>query len=226
MNRLFIINLINPSWFRQVTEFLQEHSEYIKLVPIVALDEYPNGFNKNPYEVDPDAPINIFETMLWGLALAGCSDVEYGKNQYKQISKYLRTIQDFTYNMDFPFPVQAEKYETYQRLINRLLDLNIHPTEFKYEQMHLVEDVEGMTESTVTLVHLLYDEVTSEKCLPYGHKQFKQGMCMFYGLENPTKEELKAITDTWRNKKVGLMFVVQYAHYSEYVDEPQQQQQA
>jgi hypothetical protein len=42
---------------------------------------------------------------------------------------------------------------------------------------------------------------------------------MFYELETPTKDVLKAITDTWTNKKVGLMFIVQFAHYSEYVTE-------
>ena len=31
------------------------------------------------------------------------------------------------------------------------------------------------------------------------------------------KKKLKEYTDTWKNKKVGLMFIVQYAHYSEYV---------
>ena len=36
-------------------------------------------------------------------------------------------------------------------------------------------------------------------------------------INKPTKEKLKSITDTWTNKKVGLMFIVQYAHYSEYV---------
>jgi len=218
MNRLNIINFINPSWYRQVTEFLNEHPAFNKLVPIVALDEYPNGFNKNPHETDPDAPINIFETVIWGLALDKC-DVDYGKDQYKKMVTYLRTVKRYKKNMTFPFEVQPEKFGTYQRLINRLLDLKIRPTNFRYDQMHLIEDVEGMTESTVTLLHLLYDDITTEKCLPYGDKQFKRGMCMFYGLENPTKEELKAITATWRNKKVGLMFVVQYAHYSEFVKE-------
>ena len=218
MNRLNIINFINSSWYKQVTEFLTEHPAFNKLVPIVALDEYPNGFNKNPHETDPDAPINIFETVIWGLALAGC-DVDYGKDQYNQMVKYLRTVKRYKKNMKFPFDVQVEKYGTYQRLINRLLELKIRPTDFKYEQMHLIEDVEGMTESTVTLLHLLYDDITTEKCLPYGDKQFKRGMCMFYGLENPSKEELKTITATWRKKKVGLMFVVQYAHYSEFVKE-------
>ena len=97
MNRLNIINFINPSWFVQVTEFLNEHPAFNKLVPIVALDEYPNGFNKNPHETDPDAPINIFETVIWGLALAGC-DVDYGKDQYNQMVKYLRTVKRFKKN--------------------------------------------------------------------------------------------------------------------------------
>ena len=223
MNRLNIINFINPSWYRQVTEFLNEHPAFNKLVPIVALDEYPNGFNKNPHETDPDAPINIFETVIWGLALDKC-DVDYGKDQYKKMVTYLRTVKRYKKNMTFSFEVQPEKFGTYQRLINRLLDLKIRPTNFRYDQMHLIEDVEGMTESTVTLLHLLYDDITTEKCLPYGDKQFKRGMCMFYGLENPTKEELKAITATWRNKKVGLMFVVQYAHYSEFVKEDVEEQ--
>jgi hypothetical protein len=106
-------------------------------------------------------------------------------------------------------------------LIKTLLDKNITVDELKYtpEHMEIIENVEGMTESTITLLHLLYDEVTSERCLPYGDKQFKRGMSMFYKLENPTKEELRAITATWENKKVGLMFVVQYAHYSEFVKE-------
>jgi hypothetical protein len=85
--------------------------------------------------------------------------------------------------------------------------------------MDLIESVEGMTESTITLLHLLFNDVTSNKCLPFGDKQFKRGMCMFYNLENPTKEDLIQITNTWTNKKVGLMFVVQYAHYWVYVDE-------
>jgi hypothetical protein len=216
MNRLNIINFINPSWYSQVTEFLCEHPSFSKLVPILALDEYPNGFNKNPHESDPDAPINIFEIIIYGLAHAGC-DIDYGKSQYLQIVNYLRATNVYTENMEFPFKVQPEKVDTYKRLINRLLELNIIITEMKYEDMHLVEDVEGMTESTITLLHLLFDEVTSEKCLPYGDKQFKRGMSMFYNLENPTKDELRAITATWRNKKVGLMFVIQYAHYSEYV---------
>jgi hypothetical protein len=76
-----------------------------------------------------------------------------------------------------------------------------------------------MTECTITLLHLLFDEVTTDRCLPYNDKQFKRGMCMFYDLENPTTDELKAITRTWGNKKVGLMFVVQYAHYSKFVPE-------
>jgi len=216
MNRLHIINFINAPWYNQITDFLDEHPSFKKLIPIVALDEYPNGFNKNPYEDDKDAPRNIFETILYGLALAG-ADVDYGKSQYVMILNYFRQCDVFTEDMDLPDDTQPEKVPIYKALVNKLLEKDIIINDLKYEDMEIIESVEGMTESTITLLHLLYDEVTSDKCLPYGDKQFKRGMTMFYDIENPTKEKLKLITDTWTNKKVGLMFIVQYAHYSEFV---------
>ena len=216
MNRLHIINFINAPWYNQIIDFLDEHPPFKKLIPIVALDEYPNGFNKNPYEDDKDAPRNIFETILYGLALAG-ADVDYGKSQYVMILNYFRQCDVFTEDMDLPDDTQPEKVPIYKALVNKLLEKDIIINDLKYEDMEIIESVEGMTESTITLLHLLYDEVTSDKCLPYGDKQFKRGMTMFYDIENPTKEKLKLITDTWTNKKVGLMFIVQYAHYSEFV---------
>lgn len=218
MNRLFLISFINQSWHNQISDFLQENPDYNKLLPIVALDEYPNGFNKNPYEHDKDAPKNIFETIIYGLALAG-ADVDYGKGQYLMMTNYFRQYDELTYDMKLPSTTQPEKVPIYKALIKKLLDENIKMNELIYspEHMAIIESVEGMTESTVTLLYLLYDEVERDRCLPYGDKQFKRGMCMFYGLENPTKEELKAITSKWTNKKVGLMFVVQYAHYSEFI---------
>ena len=217
MGRLHIINFINTSWYIQINEFLQEHPAFYKLIPIVALDEYPNGFNKNPHEDDRDAPINIFETILYGLAFAG-ADIDYGKYQYLLMQNYFRESELYE-DMDMPEDAQPEKVPIYKSLVNRLLEEKISIEELSYcpEHMEVIESVEGMTESTVTLLYLLYDEVTRDRCLPYGDKQFKRGMSMFYGLETPTKEELKAITNTWTNKKVGLMFVVQYAHYSEFV---------
>jgi hypothetical protein len=133
------------------------------------------------------------------------------------ILNYFRQCDVFTEDMDLPDDTQTEKVPIYKALVNKLLETNIIVNELKYTDIKIIESVEGMTESTVTLLHLLYDEVTSDKCLPYGDKQFKRGMSMFYDIENPTKEKLKLITDTWTNKKVGLMFIVQYAHYSEFV---------
>lgn len=216
MNRLYIISFINPSWHDQISDFLKEHPAYHKLLPIVALDEYPNGFNKNPYESDPDCPRNIFETILNGLAFAG-ADIDYGKTQYLMMKSYFRSFDTLSEDMEFPEETQPEKVPIYRALIKKLLENYMTVDDLTYDHMDLIESVEGMTESTITLLHLLYDEVTSEKCLPYGDKQFKRGMSMFYNLNNPTKEELRAITNTWTNKKVGLMFVVQYAHYSQYV---------
>jgi len=132
---------------------------------------------------------------------------------------YFRKCDVFTEDMNMPENAQPKKIPIYKALVNKLLEKEIIVNELKYteEHMKIIESVEGMTECTVTLLYLLYDVVTSDRCLPYGDKQFKRGMSMFYELENPTKDELKAITDTWTNKKVGLMFIVQYAHYSEFV---------
>jgi hypothetical protein len=144
-------------------------------------------------------------------------DIDYGKSQYLKLIKYFREVDMFTEDMDLPEDTQPEKVKTYKGMVNTLLENDIIINEMRYEDLHIVENVEGMTESTITLLHLLYDEVTTDRCLPYGDKQFKRGMSMFYDLESPTKEELKKITNTWRNKKVGLMFIIQFAHYSEYV---------
>ena len=218
MNRLHIINFINSSWYRQINQFLEEHPSFNKLLPIVALDEYPNGFNKNPHEDDKDAPRNIFETILYGLAFAG-ADIDYGKIQYLLMLDYFRSCGEITKDMDMPEITQPEKVPIYKALVNKLIDEGMTMDDLVYspEHMEIIESVEGMTESTVTLLYLLYGEITSDQCLPYGDKQFKRGMTMFYELDKPTKEDLKKITDTWTNKKVGLMFIVQYAHYSEYV---------
>jgi len=216
MNRLHIINFINPSWYRQITDFLSDHPAFNKLIPIVALDEYPTGFNKNPHETDEDAPRNIFETIIYGLAHAGV-DIDYGKSQYIKIVDYLRENDVFTEDMEFPFDVEEKKRRTYTELINTLLRNDIIITEMKYEQLHIVENVWGMGESTITLLHLLYGEVENENVIPFSDKQFMRGMRMFYELENTDKATLKVKTDTWKNKKVGLMFIIQYAHYSEFV---------
>lgn len=219
MNRLHIIGFINFSWYKQIKAFLQEHPAFDKLLPIVALDEYPNGFNMNPHESDKDAPANIFEIVLYGLAFAG-SDIDYGKIQYLMMIQHFRNAPLISEDMEMPEETQPEKVPIYKALVNKLLehDILLSELEFSPEHMEILESVEGMTESTVTLLYLLFGEITDDRCLPYGDKQFKRGMCMFYELENPTKDQLKTITNTWTNKKVGLMFVVQYAHYSEFID--------
>lgn len=216
MNRLNIINFINSSWYNQINQFLDEHPDYNKLLPIVALDEYPTGFNKNPYESDDEAPLNIFETIIYGLAHANV-DIEYGKIQYLKLIHFFRDCEQYTNSMEFPSDIQKEKIPIYQDLINTILQNNYTIPNFQYEDIHIIENIPGMTESTITLLHLLYDETLSDKCIPYHDKQFNRGMQMFYKLEHTDEQILKEITSTWTNKKVGLMFIVQYAHYSEYV---------
>lgn len=218
MNRLSIIQFINPSWHKQIVDFLQEHPSFERLLPIVALDEYPCGFNKNPHETETNAPTNIFETILWGISHAGV-DFKYGDKQYFQMLKYMREVPYFTEDMDFPFDVQEKKIKTYKSLINICIDHNINPHELSLADMPLIEYVEDIADSTIAQVYLLYGDVGDDNVIPHADEFFNKGIEMFYGVPKPNRAQIKAITDTWSNKKVGLMFITQYAHYSSFIKE-------
>jgi hypothetical protein len=218
MNRMNIIQFINPTWHKQLIDFLEEHPAFERLLPIVALDEYPCGFNKNPHESEPNAPLNIFETILWGISHAGV-DIKYGDQQYLQMLKYMREVPYFTENMEFPFEVQEKKIKTYRSLINMCLERDISPPELTLEDMSFVEYVEDIADSTIVYVYMLYGPVGDPNVIPHADEYFNKGIEMFYGIPNPTRQQIKAITDTWSNKKVGLMFITQYAHYSSYIKE-------
>jgi hypothetical protein len=226
--RLVIIATINRSWYEQIITFVMENMAFTKLLPIVASDEFPTGFNKNPNENTPPhiATKNIFEIIINGLAYAG-SEIEYGKEQFSLMLNYFREKGELREDMDLPDEVQVEKIHVYRSLIYMMVKNNLKMDDLKYipEHMELIEKVSGMTESTITLLHLLFGPTDSDKCIPYNYNQFKRGMCMFYGLQNPTKEELKSYVDKWSNKKVGFMFVVQYAHYSEYVEHNEEEEE-
>ena len=216
MNRLNVINFINPSWHKQITEFLDEHPDFNKLIPIVALDEYPCGFNKNPHETDDDAPRNIFETVLYGVSHAGLS-VEEGKKHYLDVIKFFRETNVIYENMDFPFDTTAKKLNTYKEFVNKLLENDIVIHEMKYSDLHLAEEIGGIGDSTIDLVHLLYAKIDDECVIPYTEPHFIKGMEMFFDIKEITYEQMKEITSTWKNKKVGLMFIIQYAYYSDFI---------
>lgn len=218
MNRLSIIHFINPGWHKQIVDFLQQHPSFERLLPIVALDEYPCGFNKNPHETETNAPTNIFETILWGISHAGV-DFKYGDQQYFQMLKYMREVPYFTENMDFPFEVQEKKIKTYKSLVNICLDNDINPHELSLADMPLIEYVEDIADSTIAQVYLLYGDVSDDNVIPHADEYFNKGIEMFYGIPKPNRAQIKTITDTWSNKKVGLMFITQYAHYSSYIKE-------
>jgi hypothetical protein len=213
-----IIQFINPKWHKQLIEFLSHHPEFERLLPIVALDEYPCGFNKNPHETEPNAPLNVFETILWGIAHAGV-DMKYGDQQYLQMMRYMREVPYFTENMEFPFEVQEKKIKTYRSLINMCLERDIAPPELTIEHMCFIEYVEDIADSTIVYVYLLYGPIDDPNVIPHADEYFNKGIEMFYGIPKPTRHQIKEITDTWSNKKVGLMFITQYAHYSSYIKE-------
>ena len=220
MNRLNVIQFMNPVWHKQLTEFLDDHPYMFRLLPIVALDEYPAGFNKNPQEKDPDAPRNVFETLLYGISHSNVDNAE-GKALFNKIAGFLRSLPKIHKDTVIPVEMTPRKRRTINDLINLLLDNDTEPQNMAYSQWQLVYPIDGLGDSVFDLLHLLYADVDDETVIPYTEPYFVRGMEMMYGVEQPTIEELKEVTKTWRNKKVGTMFVTQYAHYSKYVDDPE-----
>ena len=220
MNKLNIIQFINPSWHRQLTEFLDEHPYMFRLLPIVAIDEYPSGFNKNPQENDKEAPRNVFEVLLYGIARSNVKNEE-GRALFIKISHFLRTFTVFPRKVDMPIEMTPRKRRTIQDLIDTCLDNGIHPPDLKYEEYPIVYPIDGLGDSVFDILHLLYAKIDDEAVIPYTEPNFVRGMEMIYGIERPTIEEMQEVTKTWKNKKVGVMFITQYAHYSEYIDNPE-----
>ena len=119
--RLILISLIDLSWYQQIVDFVKENIEFEALIPYASLTSYPVGYNKNPGEAfDSEAPKNIFETLIYCIANAGVK-ATYGYSQYKEIVLYLRTVNYFEEDMNFPFKIQPKKIDIYKNLINILL---------------------------------------------------------------------------------------------------------
>jgi hypothetical protein len=223
MNRLDVINIINPSWHTQIVEFLSEHPEFNMLIPIVALDEYPVGFNKNPHENDGEAPINIFETIIYGVSHAGLS-TEDGQQHYVEVLKFFRANYDNIELLDcieesmFSFLGPPKKLTAYRQLVNDLLKCKIMIHKMTIEDLHIAEFNRGIGDSTIDLVHLLHSNVDDDRVIPYTDEYFIKGMEKLFGLSDTTEPMLKEITQTWKNKKVGVMFIIQYAYYADCIN--------
>ena len=223
MNRLDVINIINPSWYSQITEFLEEHPEFKMLLPIVALDEYPVGFNKNPHETDIYAPINIFEIVLYGVSHAGLSP-EDGQAHYVEVLKFFRLHYDIIELLDcieeqmFTFSGLPKKLTAYCELVNELLRHNIMIHEMTMDDLHIVVSNQGIGDSTFDLVYLLHSTVDDDRVIPYTDEYFIRGMKDFFILADASEPKLKEITQTWKNKKVGVMFIIQFAYYADCIN--------
>lgn len=211
MNRLSAIKLLNKSWFTQVTEFLGEHPEFKKLLPILALDEYPSGFNKNPNENSPYAAKNIFETILFGISISNVPQ-EDGKKKFVELIKYLREVPFYYKDMHFNVNLEDKKRKTFQNLINDLIDNEINPNNMTLDDLHIPQRIIGIGDTVLDLVYLLYAEVDDERAVPFMEDKFVEGMNRLYR-KQMTPMEIREKTETWKNKKVGVMFITQYAYY-------------
>lgn len=216
-NRLVAIKFLNRGWYEQVNEFLIEHPEFNKLIPILAIDEYPVGFNKNPGENNPHAALNIFETILFGVSISNVPQ-EDGKKQFVELVKYFREVPFYHKDMVPNVKLEDKKLRTYQNLINELIDNEINPNEMTLDDLYIPQRIIGIGDSVLDLVYLLYADVDDERVVPYLEEKFVEGMERLYK-KKLTPNEIKMKADTWKNKKVGVMFITQYAYYYKYLGE-------
>jgi hypothetical protein len=216
-NRLVAIKFLNRGWYEQVNEFLIEHPEFNKLIPILAIDEYPAGFNKNPGENNPNAAINIFETILFGVSISNVPQ-EDGKKQFIELVKYFREVPFYHKDMVPNVKLEDKKLRTYQNLINELIDNEINPNEMTLDDLYIPQRIIGIGDSVLDLVYLLYADTDDDRVIPHLEEKFVEGMERLYK-KKMTPNEIKMKADTWKNKKVGVMFITQYAYYYKYLGE-------
>jgi hypothetical protein len=207
---MYLIASLDPEWYCQIANFVEENPEFCVLLPYASLTRYLVGFNKNPgEEYNPYAPCNIFETVCYGICNAGVN-YKYGMTQFKQLVSYLRTV-ELTKNMEFPFKVQPKKLQIYKDLINTLLEQNINPLNVTLEFVKNTK-IKGIGVTTISLCEQLYGEETEN--LPYTDRGFITGFSKLYGIDKPTKRQILEITQKWKNKKVGSMFMFQCFQYT------------
>ena len=219
LNRLTAIKFLNRNWYNQVNDFLTEHPEFNKLIPILATDEYPTGFNKNPHESTPyeSAALNIFETILFGVSISNVPQDD-GRKQYVELVKYYREVPIFHRDMVPNVKLEEKKLKTYQNFVNELLDNDINPNEMTLDDLCIPQRIIGIGDSVLDLVYLLYADVDDERVVPYLEEKFVEGMERLYR-KKMSQFEIKQKADTWKNKKVGVMFITQYAYYYKHLGE-------
>jgi hypothetical protein len=217
MNKLAAVKLLNRGWYEQVSEFLIEHPEFNKLIHILAIDEYPVGFNKNPGENNPYAALNIFETILFGISISNVPQEE-GKKKFIELVKYFREVPFYHIDMVPNVQLEEKKLKTYQNFINQLIENEINPNEMTLDDLDIPQRIIGIGDSVLDLVYLLYAKTDDERVVPFLEEKFVEGMERLYK-KKMTHYEIKQKVDTWKNKKVGVMFITQYAYYYKYLGE-------
>jgi hypothetical protein len=208
--RLQVISQFNPEWHLRIVAFVEENPEFEILLPYASITEFEFGFNKNPDEpYNQEAPRNIFETLIYSIAASGVN-MKYGYKQYKQIIGYLRSVNYLEEDMVFPFKVQPKKQQIYKDLINILLRNDIITSEMTLEHLEIVKEVKGIGITTLSLCHRLYGD---GQLVPYSDRNFIKGFCKLYKKSNVSEGQIIEVTNKWKDKMVGTMFMYQCCHY-------------
>ena len=114
--------------------------------------------------------------------------------------------------------LEDKKLKTYQNFINELIDNEINPNEMTLDDLYIPQRIIGIGDSVLDLVYLLYADIDDEKVVPHLEEKFIEGMERLYK-KKMSQNEIRQKTDMWKNKKVGVMFITQYAYYHKYLGE-------
>lgn len=208
--RLQTIAHVDREWYQQIMSFVEKNPLFQPLLPYASLTKHPIGFNKNPGEnYDPDAPRNIFETLIYCIAESGVN-AKYGYKQYRDIVNYFRQTDYYEENMEFPFKIQPKKIQVYKDLINVLLDKDIDIPNMTLEDLEHIKTVKGIGPTALAMCHQLYGD---GQYIPYTDRYFIGGFKKLYNIDKPTKKQIIEATNNWDDKRVGTMFIYQCYHY-------------
>lgn len=217
-HRLSILKQVNPIYAEEIESFVKNNPEFLKVGHILALSEYPHGYNKNPGEkYNPLAPTTIFEHLVYYIACIGVN-YDYALKQWEIILKTLRNKSvyqnDMLDKLDLSV-LQKKKQQIYKDLCILLRKYEIFPNNsLNYQQViNICKELKGVGQGCVNHLTLFYGDKNNVS-VDYTDFTFMKGFIKFYNLqEKPTKKEILKLTSNWSNIKIGNMFMFQCAHY-------------
>ena len=76
--------------------------------------------------------------------------------------------------------------------------------------LEIVKQIKGIGVTAISVCEQLFGDMQT---LPYSDRGFIKGLSKLYKIDKPTKKQIIEITNKWKNKTVGTMFMFQSYYY-------------